>query len=271
MQVFIPSHKRAHRVATLDNLDEAFTRKWVTLVVHEGEGDKYRAYHGKRVRDVVEVPDKFSTQCMAGIREWIAWHYAPANEYNRIVMLDDDFRFFARRRKDNPLYLCKIDRGDTTEMFRVMMLKLKKYAHVGIAPRGGHNRWPDEERTACRAHGVIGFNVAKLRKHEVHFNRMPMFMEDFDVVLQLLRAGCPNWVSYHFAYDQVAGSNASGGCSTVRTPEAMAKAAHALAAHHPGFVKVVVKKCKASWGDWEERTDVRIQWQKAYKSAGGSA
>ena len=60
------------------------------------------------------------------------------------------------------------------------------------------------------------------------------------------------------------GSGSAGGCSTYRTPEIQAEAAHKLHEHHRPFVKVVKKTTKTAWGGGE-RTDVIVQWKKAYK------
>jgi hypothetical protein len=100
----------------------------------------------------------------------------------------------------------------------------------------------------------------------IELGRVPV-MEDFDLTLQLLRAGFPNRVSYEFCWNQ-RGSGSEGGCSTYRTGEMQAAAARRLAELHPDFVKVVTKSSKSNWkqGDMQERVDVIVQWRKAFEA-----
>jgi hypothetical protein len=60
------------------------------------------------------------------------------------------------------------------------------------------------------------------------------------------------------------GSGAVGGCSGYRNNEVQTEAANELHRLFPDFVTVVTKKSKSSWQGMEERTDVRIQWKKAF-------
>jgi hypothetical protein len=85
------------------------------------------------------------------------------------------------------------------------------------------------------------------------------------MTLQLLRAGYPNAVITEFVHNQ-AGSNTEGGCSAYRDAKMMESSARKLAKLHPGFVKVVTKETKTSWGGGE-RVDVQIAWKKALASA----
>ena len=89
-------------------------------------------------------------------------------------------------------------------------------------------------------------------------------MEDFHVTLSLLELCFPNLVMQDFACGQAA-SNAPGGCSLYRDAKLQSQAAMNLAAAHPGFVKVVTKNAK-SWQGMNTRTDVRVQWKKAFST-----
>jgi hypothetical protein len=93
--------------------------------------------------------------------------------------------------------------------------------------------------------------------------RIPV-MEDFDLTLQLLRKGYPNRVSYQYVWNQ-RGSGAEGGCSSYRTAEMQTNAALKLKELHPDFVSLVTKTAGTVWKDMEERSDVTVQWQKAYE------
>lgn len=94
-------------------------------------------------------------------------------------------------------------------------------------------------------------------------------MEDFYITLQLLTKGYPNRVIYSYCWNQQ-GSGASGGCSTYRNSELQKSWCEFLASKFPAFVKVITKESKSTSQAWKElkvRTDVQIQWWKAYQSA----
>ena len=112
---------------------------------------------------------------------------------------------------------------------------------------------------------MLAYHVPTYKALKVKFDRI-QFMEDFDVTLQLLRAGKPNRLLHAWCHDQVT-SNAPGGCSTYRTLAKQGVAAHSLKKLHPEFVRVVEKTTKTAWGG-ATRTDVQIAWKKAYKSSG---
>ena len=61
-------------------------------------------------------------------------------------------------------------------------------------------------------------------------------------------------------------SNADGGCSSYRSLELQEKTSNKLKDKFPEFVTVVKKKTKTGWNNIGERVDVRIRWQKAYKT-----
>jgi hypothetical protein len=90
-------------------------------------------------------------------------------------------------------------------------------------------------------------------------------MEDFDIQLQLLRKGMPS-ISINTMVQNQRGSGLEGGCSTYRTVEIQEEAARTLQSYHPEFVSVVQKQTKSAWGGGV-RTDVVIQWRKAYESS----
>jgi hypothetical protein len=90
-------------------------------------------------------------------------------------------------------------------------------------------------------------------------------MEDFDVTLNLMRQGHGNIVLNHMVHDQH-GSNLAGGCSQYRDNIVQRAGAIGLKKLHDRFVSVVEKTTKTAWGG-ATRTDVRIQWKKAYESA----
>jgi hypothetical protein len=89
-------------------------------------------------------------------------------------------------------------------------------------------------------------------------------MDDFDLTLQLLRLGFQNRVSNEFCHSQV--SHTPGGCSIYRTSAMQTESAHRLARYHPGFVRVVTRRCderSSAWKGMKERHEVVVQWKKA--------
>lgn len=194
-------------------------------------------------------------------RQWIV-----ENCGGRVLMLDDDLDFFVRR-KDDHTKLIKASPADISRMLTAVHSALDRYAHVGIAVREGANRDTRPIIENTRLLRALAYRTDVMLKHKVRFDRSPV-MEDFDVALQLLELGYPSACINGWAQDQP-GSNTAGGCSTYRTSEVQAQGATTLAKLHPDFVTVVEKPPLKSGGwDGKPRLDVRIQWKKAFESAG---
>jgi len=182
---------------------------------------------------------------------------------DKLIILDDDL-VFARRRKDDPTKFRPCTGEDLEQMWLDCFLALDHYAHGGIATREGGNRNTADYKFNTRAIRGHIFRTDVLKREGIKLNETK-FMSDFDTTLQLLRRGYNNIVLNSWVTNQ-SGSNTEGGCSTTRTLSDLADAAHELHDRHPKFVKVVKKKTKSAWGGGE-RTDVVIQWKKAYESA----
>jgi hypothetical protein len=196
---------------------------------------------------------------MSAVRKWIANH-AHRHGHPYFLMLDDDFRFF-RRREDGSGYLRKADQpGDMEECLNVTERYLSEgYAAVGISSRQGNNRMPACEYNT-RINGAMAFHTEAYLacQHE----RLTV-MEDFDVILQLLRSGKPNAKFSLFAYDQDK-TQAPGGCSTYRTHQNHEESAYRLSELHPGLVKLREKRNRTG-GAFGTRTEVTIYWKRAYR------
>jgi hypothetical protein len=91
-------------------------------------------------------------------------------------------------------------------------------------------------------------------------------MEDFDLNLQMLRAGYSSAVLYKYANGQ-GETNAPGGCSTFRTLELHNRNVAKLAELHPGFVKLKTNRKTKSGGELSNRHEATIYWKKAYESS----
>lgn len=172
-----------------------------------------------------------------------------------IVMLDDDL-VFAQRRKDDPTKFTSMVGMDFDNMFGTMEDVMAGYLHGGMSGREGANRCTDEYRLNNRAMRVLMYDRA------APFEFVNRNMQDFTATLDLLVQGHPNILLNNWVSNQK-GSNSAGGCSITRTAEVHSSAAHALQRRYPNFVTVVQKHSKKSWGGGS-RTDVRVQWKKAY-------
>ena len=179
-------------------------------------------------------------------------------------MLDDDITF-AKRRLDDLTKFENMTSPDYAALFAQLASALATHAHVGVLAREGGNRITEHAVYNTRMLRVLCYRVPEFFKAGASFTRLH-FMEDFDVTLQLLRAGLPNMVLCDYVSNQ-GGSNAAGGCSTYRTLEGQAQAAHGLKALHGDFVKVVQKTTKTAWNG-ATRTDVVIGWKKAAVAGG---
>ena len=257
IDLHIPTLGRVGKQTTLVNLPKKWRRRCILVVQkadyqsNQAEYDELCEWHGCRLR---LLPDHITT--ISPTRQYLI----DTCDRSIIVMMDDDLVFSARR-SDNPTKFRSMTEDDYDAMFNRLSDSLYTYAHVGVSHREGANRNTDEYVYNSRQMRVLGYNLPKVDRHGIVFGRIPV-MEDFDVCLQLLRAGEPNCLDNMFVHNQ-GGSDTSGGCSTFRTRALQAEAAHALHELHPDFVKVVQKETKTSWGG-EVRTDVRISWKKSY-------
>ena len=251
MEIFIPTLARPDRQETWKNLPDNL-REQTRLLVDASELAAYRRY------PCVALPS--DCRGIGKVRQWVI-----ENAKDKVVMLDDDLRF-ALRRHDDPTKFESDLSGDEVDMiFDAIDQCLDNYAHVSVATREGGNRCTDNWIFNTRLLRVLAYRTSILRREGIGFTRLPV-MEDFDVTLQLLRRGYAN-ISVNWAVQDQLGSNLAGGCSTYRSLQIQKAAAEGLAALHPDFVTVVTKQTKTAW-QGQERTDVRIQWKKAYDSAG---
>jgi len=257
LEIYIPTAGRAHRQPTLTAMLAAGIRP--TLVVQAHEADDYRLNWGEHV-SIVVLPEHIRT--VAPTRQHILQNVVVGPYF---CMVDDDLEFFARR-IDDKTKLRPLEQGELVKLFADIAYHLNVYAHVGIAAREGANRNTEYLLDNTRIMRVLAYDADVLKYKSIRFDRLDV-MEDFDVALQLLEAGYSNVVVNSWAQNQ-AGSNAAGGCSSWRTPELHAANAHRLAELHPKVVKVVQKETKTAWGGGT-RTDVRIQWKRAYNTDAG--
>lgn len=253
LSIFIPSRGRVLDQPSFQALSSAAIV--VTLVVPTAEYEAYAQRWGRL--GVMPCP----MEGIADTRQWIMDN----SPTDFVCMVDDDMEFF-HRREDDRTKLRAIVPEELRKGFARMReyLKVHDVAHAGFACREGANRCTEDLMWNTRILRVLAYDRAKLNKEHITFGRMRV-MEDFDVALRLLRAGYQNVILNNYAHNQ-RGSGAAGGCSTYRTMEVQAQAAHQLARLHPGFVRTVEKTTKGAWGGGT-RTDVQISWKKAYASS----
>jgi len=142
---------------------------------------------------------------------------------------------------------------------------LDTFAHVGISGREGNNRVRDAWVENTRYMRFLAYRTDQYMACE--HNRVTV-MEDFDIALQMLRAGHPNKVYYMYAQGQ-AKTQSAGGCSVWRTHEVHNAGAERLAELHPGFVTVRQKQNKTDREGFGTRKEVTVYWKKAFASSQG--
>jgi hypothetical protein len=252
MEVFIPTLGRPTRQETWKNLPPSVQER-TKLLINADDDVAYGFYPR------IVLPS--DCRGIGKVRQWVVENAGP-----KVVMLDDDLRF-AIRRNDDPTKFRDATSEQVATMFKSISAALDVYAHVSVSTREGGNRCIEDYVWDTRLLRVLAYRTDVLRNEDISFDRIPV-MEDFDVTLQLLRKGYSNVAINWMVQDQL-GSNLAGGCSTYRSPELQAAAAHGLKLLHPNFVTVVTKQTKTAW-QGQERTDVKIQWKKARDSYKGT-
>lgn len=257
LKIYIPTIARASRQVALKRLPPALQKK-VFLVCPPDEAAQHAG-------SAIVLPCK--EQGIAATRDWIMRH-AKKSGFKRIVMIDDDVTI-QRRRKQKLVGsgFNRISDASHEEIIQAMRWlddKLKQYAHASFAPRFLENDNDEQEIEGKRAMYLLGYDVDLFFKAKAGFAKglppMPT-MEDFNVTLQLLKAGYPNIISLEWRVS-VRASNASGGCSTWRTLERHNASARRMVELHKPFVQL--RRADTLWrGHTEPRLEVTIQWQKA--------
>lgn len=258
MQIYIPSMGRASKQVTLRHIPAEFLPR-TFLVVPVEEVEFYKTYcPDPRLGGILGCPAKGIGPTRQFIMEQAQVKF--------VFMFDDDMYIY--RRIGDTVKLAKATPFEVCELFTTMRQWLVDgYAHVGLSARQGNNHVAAPYKDLTRMCNAYAHNVEIFRHYGLRFDRTH-FMEDFDLTLSLLELGFPNRVMFQFCWNQV-GSNEGGGCSTYRTGERQAEAAHKLKELHGDVVRVVQKISKPGSGCWKgmkTRTDVVISWQKALKT-----
>lgn len=254
LSLFIVSKGRHNKQITLESLPSKVLRI-TTLVVPRNEYENYRP-----------VCEKYGV-CLIGAPEGIH-HVATQRQYcteicptRYFAMADDDIVFSYRNEEGK---LRPADAEKVQEMFDTIYADLLNgVPAVGISPRFGNNFTKEDYIEVGRMYRIWAFDLSIYKKLGITMAPYPEFlMEDFHWVLTFLENGYKNRVYYKYAQDDKGGSNAEGGCSTYRTAEVNKRAALWLMQHHPTAVSLTTKR---GWQGIERRTDVHVEWQKAYR------
>lgn len=250
MEIRILTYGRHNRQITYENLPMEWKAE-TKLVVQEREAHLYPRYH------TIVLPDHIRN--LHQTRQYLLEN----RKVEKAVELDDDLVFSARR-EDDPTKFRPMEPVDFDEMFGTIEQMLDSYSLVGVSHREGANRNIDSFLYATRQMRVHAYKTNELLQMGCRWDKLRSpGPEDFCMTLQLLTKGAPNCVLNEWVHNQ-GGSNNHGGCSSYRTPEVHADACRHLAEMFPSYVKLVRKQTKGSWGGGV-RTDVRIQWKKAFQ------
>lgn len=249
MEIYIMSSGRPNKQITWDSLPEELQRR-VKIAVPPDEVSAYSKY------PTISSPNL--PRHLPRARDWVAQSVA-----KKVIMMDDDITF-ATRRKDDPTKFLPSSPYEIVSLFDEMEAELDDFVHVGIGRRGGGHFNTARRYEVGRMNCVLGYRTDFIRKHQLVFSATDS-MEDLDMTLQLLRLGMPNPILNHTVFNHSGTGTTPGGCAQYRTLEMQAQSAHKLYALHKPFVTVIEKASKTTWSGGL-RTEVRIQWRRAYES-----
>jgi len=267
MRIYIPTRGRLDKQITLRSIPDSL-RPITWLMCREDEADALRDRYGVNVATVPARP-KYR---IAQKRQAIMVH-AARDGVERVLMLDDDFVFLKKGLKKDPAaktpYSMYNQTGDDFfDMVADVAEALRDYAVVTCAERNRcHTYVPDKKGRAynTRVNGFIACRPSIILNEGFRWDELDI-MEDFNMMLNLYRAGYESAVLCDWIWGQRGVSGAAGGCSTYRDQAVQAKAVNALKALHEDFVRVVEKETKGGWFGGK-RLDCQMYWKKALASA----
>lgn len=263
MMIFIPSAGRSSKDEIMRGPLADFEDQWQKLTTYVVPVEELEDY----TKSVLECyPNASVVGCpakgIAATRHAIGVMCSEL-DVDKFAMVDDDVRF-VRRITDDHTALKPCEKSDVSRMWATVGWFLNHYAHVGVSARQGNNNMGVGGPSGLFEENTRTLRVLCYRTKEflsVQHGRVAV-MEDFDVNLQLLRAGHKNANLGWWSQDQKM-TNAPGGCSTYRTHQKHEESAVKLAELHSPFVKLRQKQNKTG-GEFGSRTEVTIFWKKAF-------
>jgi protein gp37 len=270
MKLYVPSLARAAFIhgpnSTLTWIKGTALAHRTFYVVRSAEVAAYKqALAGTGAR----VLDDNGAKNIGATRAFIAETAQAAGE-PKFMMADDDLQLLVRRSPDTQ-NLRRAEPADTEFLIAEMERLLDTYAQVAVSCREGNN-WAGSGPCPLLRENTRAMRLYAFRTEEflsVDAGRLGT-LEDFDVTLQLLRAGKKNAVIYYYAQGQ-ASTQSAGGCSRYRTVDNHDAACRQLQQLHPEFVTLRKKVSKTAQNGFGVRTEVTIQWQRAYASSAAAA
>lgn len=257
MHLFIHTYGRPEKMATWNALTPSLQKK-TTLVVQYRERDLYPDYPSVWV-----LPEKIKR--LSPTRQHIldeAQDIAKSSRY--ICMMDDDILSFGWREYPHAIKLSVATPTQINRMFAQCERWMQQgIAHCGISPRGRNHTVSESVVNNARLCQLLCYDLNVVHEHDFRMDRVTL-MQDFDMTLQMLRAGYENRVLFR-GCTNTRGSGGLGGCNTYRTPDMQSATAKKLQRLHPEFVKLRDKQS----GQYKDQmiTDVTVQWKKAYASS----
>lgn len=256
MKILIPSRSRPKTMSTPFQIPDRFMKDVIVYTAVEQKADYVAANPELNIRSVSTMDDLLGRKLEL---------MAQDVDDELVMLCDDDFVFFRRIDPFEP-QLRKMEEDDWDDLFEQiegLFAENPNLYGVGVSMRQGNNRLEPEGNPNTRLNGCIIYRRKVFLSVE-HDRTNPM--NDFDVNLQLLRAGWDNHLIAEFCYNQ-GGTNAPGGSSDYRNLETQAAAAEFLAAEHDPFVRTRIKKNKTGDESLRERKEVTVYWKKARASA----
>lgn len=234
-------------------------RDRLVLVVQEHEYQEHYDMWSPHVMGVVALPPEINK--LGATRRWV-YETARDSGFDAVVMMDDDLDFLIREDpEDWPLTATTPEQ--LNQMFREVEEKLAEgYMHVSVSGREGNNRTMSYGEECVRYMRLLAYRTNHARC--IEHGRIDG-MSDFDVNLQLLRAGCPSYVFYRYAQGQP-GTQTAGGISSDRTHEKHEREVDFMVREHGPFVSKRLKVNK-SGGDFGTRHEVTVMWKNVYEAS----
>ena len=244
MNILIPTRNRADNQLTANTLRGAGIEP--ILVINHDDRAKYN-FHTLKVHasNIVEkrqaIIDRFGNE-------------------GKLVMCDDDMRFYTRNIDPSPSKDFTADRFKRADDFSIQLLfqrildLLNFEVHVGVASRFMANQQKPPTRIGGKYIRVLAYNVNNMKSGPPPRYRFPGH-EDHDFNMQMQSMGYRCVVITSYAQDDL-GQFKPGGCATWRTPESDIAEMQRFAAAWPGIV---------SFGKPDEKNPIgrmHIAWKK---------
>lgn len=244
MNILIPTRNRAENQLTANTLRGAGIEP--ILVINHDDRAKYN-FHTLKVHasNIVEK------------RQAIIDHFGGEG---KLVMCDDDMRFYTRNIDPSPSKDFTADRFERADNVGIQLLfqkisdLLNFEGHVGVASRFMANQQKPPTRIGGKYIRVLAYNFNNMKSGPPPRYRFPGH-EDHDFNMQLQAMGYRCVVLTSYAQDDL-GQFKPGGCATWRTPESDIAEMQRFAAAWPGIV---------SFGKPDEKNPIgrmHIAWKK---------